>query len=49
MTLVDGAFPAIDAEKSLAIRYKAKVSASEAVTNVAAATVVFTIAAVMEG
>ena len=49
LTLVDGAFPAIDAEKSLAIRYKAKVSASEAVTNVAAATVVFTIVAVMEG
>ena len=49
LTLVDGAFPAIDAERSLAIRYKAKVSASEAVTNVAAATVVFTIAAVMEG
>ena len=49
LTLVDGAFPAIDAEKSLAIRYNAKVSASEAVTNVAAATVVFTIAAVMEG
>ena len=49
LTLVDGAFPAIDAEKSLAIRYKAKVSASEVVTNVAAATVVFTIAAVMEG
>jgi len=48
LTLVDGAFPAIDAEKSLAIRYKAKVSASEVVTNVAAATVVFTIAAVME-
>ena len=34
LTLVDGAFPAISAEKSLAIRYKAKVSASEAVTNV---------------
>ena len=49
LTLVDGAFPAIAAEKNLAIRYKAKVSASEAVTNVAAATVVFTIAAVMEG
>ena len=48
LTLVDGAFPAISAEKSLAIRYKAKVSASEAVTNVAAATVVFAIAAVME-
>ena len=49
LTLVDGAFPAIGAEKALAIRYKAKVSANEAVTNVAAATVVFTIAAVMEG
>ena len=49
LTLVDGAFPAIAAEKNLAIRYKAKVSTSEAVTNVAAATVVFTIAAVMEG
>lgn len=49
LTLVDGAFPAIPAEKNLAIRYKAKVSASEAVTNVNAATVIFTIAAVMEG
>ena len=49
LTLVDGAFPAIAAEKSLAIRYKAKVSASEAVTNINAATIVFTIAAVMEG
>ena len=49
LTLADGAFPAISAEKSLAIRYKAKVSASEAVTNVNAATVIFTIAAVMEG
>ena len=49
LTLVDGAFPAIAAEKNLAIRYKAKVSTSEAVTNVAAATVGFTIAAVMEG
>ena len=49
LTLVEGACPAISAEKSLAIRYRAKVSASEAVTNVAAATVVFTIAAVMEG
>lgn len=48
LTLVDGAFPAINAEKSLAIRYKAKVSASEAVTNINAATVIFTIAAVME-
>ena len=49
LTLVDGAFPAISAEKSLAIRYKAKVSANEAVTNINAATVIFTIAAVMEG
>ena len=49
LTLADGAFPAINAEKSLAIRYKAKVSASEAITNVNAATVIFTIAAVMEG
>ena len=49
LTLAENAFPAIPAEKALAIRYKAKVSASEAVTNVAVATVVFTIAAVMEG
>ena len=48
LTLVDGAFPVIGAEKSLAIRYKAKVSASEIVTNINAATVIFTIAAVME-
>ena len=48
LTLADGAFPSISAEKSLAIRYKAKVSASEAVTNINAATVIFTIAAVME-
>ena len=48
LTLADGAFPAISAEKSLAIRYKAKVSASEAVTNVNAATIVLTIAAVSE-
>ena len=48
LTLVDGAFPVIAAEKNLAIRYKAKVSASEAVTNVNAATIVFTIAAVSE-
>ena len=48
LTLVDGAFPVIAAEKNLAIRYKAKVSASEAVTNINAATVIFTIAAVME-
>ena len=49
LALADGAFPAIPAEKNLAIRYKAKVSASETVTNVNAATVIFTIAAVMEG
>ena len=48
LTLVDGAFPAIAAEKNLAIRYTAKVSASEAVTNINAATVIFTIAAVSE-
>ena len=48
LTLVDGAFPAIAAKKNLAIRYKAKVSASEAVTNINAATIVFTIAAVNE-
>ena len=48
LTLVDGAFPAIAAEKNLAIRYKAKVSASEAVTNIDAAAVIFTIAAVNE-
>ena len=45
---MDGAFPAIAAEKNLAIRYKAKVSANEAVTNVNAATVIFTIAAVTD-
>ena len=41
-----------DAEFALCvffIRYKAKVSTSEAVTNINAATVIFTIAAVMEG
>ena len=48
LALVDGAFPVIAAEKNLAIRYKAKVSASEAVTNINAATVIFTIAAVNE-
>ena len=48
LTLTDGAFPAIGAEKSLATRYKAKVSANEAVTNVNAATIVFTIAAVTD-
>ena len=49
LALVDGAFPAIAAEKNLAIRYKAKVSTNVAVTNVNAATVIFTIAAVAEG
>ena len=49
LTLAENAFPAIPAEKSLAIRYRAKVSASEAVTNINAAAVIFTIAAVMEG
>ena len=48
LTLTDGAFPAIGAEKSLAIRYKAKVSANETVTNANAATIVFTIAAVTD-
>ena len=48
LTLIDGAFPAIAAEKNLAIRYKAKVSANEAVPNVNAATVIFTIAAVTD-
>ena len=48
LTLAENAFPAIPAEKSLAIRYRAKVSASEAVTNVNVANVIFTIAAVME-
>ena len=48
LTLLDGAFPVIGAEKSLAIRYRAKVSASETVTNVNAATVIFTIAAVTD-
>ena len=48
LTLVDGAFPAIGAEKALAIRYKAKVSANEAVTNVNAATIVLTIDAVTD-
>ena len=48
LPLVDGAFPAIAAEKNLAIRYRAKVSTSEAVTNTNAATIVFTIAAVTD-
>ena len=49
LTLVDGAFPVIGAEKSLAIRYRAKVSVSETVTNVNVATVIFTIATAEEG
>ena len=49
LTLTEDAFPPIDAEQSLAIRYRAKVSASETVTNVNAATVIFTIAAAEEG
>ena len=48
LTLADGAFPAIEAGKALPIRYRAKVSTSEAVTNAIAATVIFTIAAVHE-
>ena len=48
LALMEDAFPPIDAEQSLAIRYRAKVSASEAVTNVNAATVIFTIAAAEE-
>ena len=43
-----GSYDDFSASKNLAIRYKAKVSASEAVTNVNAATIVFTIAAVSE-
>ena len=49
LTLAENAFPAIGAEKSLAIRYKAKVSTNETMTNALAATVIFTIAAVAEG
>lgn len=49
LTLTEDAFPPIGAEQSLPIRYKARVSANEAMTNVNAATVIFTIAAVMEG
>ena len=48
LALQDGAFPAIEAGKALPIRHRAKVAASEAVTNVIAATVIFTIAAVRE-
>ena len=49
LPLTEDAFPPIDAEQSLAIRYRAKVSANEAMTNVNAATVIFTIAAAEEG
>ena len=49
LTLAENAFPAIPVEKSLAIRYKAKVSTNETMTNALAATVIFTIAAVAEG
>lgn len=45
LTLSDEAFPAIRAGESLTVSYKAKVSASNTVTNVNAATVIFTIAA----
>ena len=48
LTLADGAFPPISAGQALPIRYRAKVSASETVTNAIAATVIFTIAAVHE-
>ena len=48
LMLTDEAFPVIPAEMALEIRYKAKVSATEAVTNVNAATVIFTIAAVQD-
>ena len=48
LTLTEDAFPPIDAERSLPIRYKAKISANEAMTNVNAATVIFTIAAAEE-
>lgn len=48
LTLTDDAFPPINAAQSLPIRYKAKVSANEAMTNVNAATVIFTIAAAEE-
>ena len=49
LTLTEDAFPPIDAEQSLAIRYRAKVSTNEAMTNINAATVIFTIAAAEEG
>ena len=48
LILNSDAFPNIVAGASLPIRYRAKVSASEAVTNAIAATVIFTIAAVQD-
>ena len=48
LALAEESFPPIDAEQSLPIRYKAKISANEAMTNVNAATVIFTIAAAEE-
>ena len=44
LTLVDGAFPVIDAGKNLRIAYTAKVVAAEKVEKVNAATLIFTIA-----
>ena len=44
LTLVDGAFPVIDAGKNLRIAYTAKVAAAEKVEKVNAATLIFTIA-----
>ena len=44
LTLVDGAFPVIDAGKNLRIAYTAKVTATEKVEKVNAATLIFTIA-----
>lgn len=49
LILNSDAFPNIASGAALPIRYRAKVSANEAVTNAIAATVVFTIAAVQEG
>ena len=44
LTLADGAFPVIDAGKSLRIAYTAKVTATEKVEKANAATLIFTIA-----
>ena len=44
LTLADGAFPVIDAGKNLRIAYTAKVTATEKVEKVNAATLIFTIA-----